>query len=166
MGVDMNIPNTITLDALRHMAVGGIAALPAEELARLQDEADTALRAAKSLRDWLDGAIALRYADRATAVRHQAGKETGTVRFSDGTVTIVSDLHKRVDWDQDRLAELVERIHAEGDDPRDYVDVSYKVPERKYTAWPPAIREAFQSARTVRTGKPAFRLVLDGEVPA
>ena len=166
MGVDMNIPSTITLDALRHLAVGDIAALPAEELARLQDEADTALRAAKSLRDWLDGAIALRYADQATTVRHQAGKDTGTVRFTDGAVTIVSDLPKRVDWDQDRLAELVERIRAEGDDPRDYVDVSFKVPERKYTAWPPAIREAFQSARTVRTGKPTFRLVLDGETPA
>lgn len=166
MGVVVNIPNTITLDALRHMAVGDIAVLPAEELARLQDEADAALRSAKSLRDWLDGAIALRYADQATTARHQAGKDTGTVRFTDGAVTIVSDLPKRVDWNQDRLAELAERIRAEGDDPRDYVDVSFKVPERKYTAWPPAIREAFQSARMVRTGKSTFRLVLDGEAPA
>lgn len=162
----MNIPNIITLDALRHMAVGEIAALPAEELARLHTEADEALRSAKSLRDWLDGAIALRYGDRAEQARHEAGKDTGTVRFADGAVTVVSDLPKRVDWDQDRLAELVERIRAEGDDPLAYVDVSLKVPERKFTAWPPAIRSAFESARTVRTGKPTFRLVLDGEAPA
>ncbi|NPD18850.1 hypothetical protein [Alterinioella nitratireducens] len=162
----MNIPNIITLDALRHMAVGEIAALPAEELARLHSEADEALRSAKSLRDWLEGAIALRYGDRAAQARHEAGKDTGTVRFADGAVTVVSDLPKRVEWDQDRLAELVERIRAEGDDPRAYVDVSLKVPERKFTAWPPAIRSAFESARTVRTGKPTFRLVLDGEAPA
>ncbi|MBW7860877.1 MAG: hypothetical protein H3C33_07225 [Rhodocyclaceae bacterium] len=162
----MNIPNTITLDALRHMAVGEIAALPAEELARLHSEADEALRSAKSLRDWLEGAIALRYGDRAAQARHEAGKDTGTVRFADGAVTVVSDLPKRVEWDQDRLAELVERIRAEGDDPRAYVDVSLKVPERKFTAWPPAIRSAFENARTVRTGKPTFRLVLDGEAPA
>lgn len=162
----MNIPNIITLDALRHMAVGEIASLPPEELARLHGEADEALRAAKSLRDWLDGAIALRYGDRAAQARHEAGKDTGTVRFADGAVTVVSDLPKRVDWDQDQLAELVDRIRAEGDDPYAYVDVSLKVPERKFTAWPPAIRSAFENARTVRTGKPTFRLVLDGEAPA
>lgn len=166
MGVIMNIPNTITLDALRHMAVGDIAALPAEELARMQDEADAALREAKSLHEWLEGAIALRYTDRASAARLQAGKDTGIVRFADGAVTIVSDLPKRVDWNQDRLTELVEQIRAEGDEPRDYVDVSLKVPERKYTAWPPAIRNAFEGARTVRTGKPTFRLILNGETPA
>ena len=48
----MTIPNTITLDALRHMAVGDIAALPAEDLARLQADADAALRDANALRDW------------------------------------------------------------------------------------------------------------------
>ena len=90
----MNIPNIITLDALRHMAVGEIAALPPEELARLHGEADEALRSAKSLRDWLDGATALRYGDRAAQARHEAGKDTGTVRFADGAVTVVSDLPK------------------------------------------------------------------------
>ncbi|WP_397543444.1 hypothetical protein [Roseovarius salis] len=162
----MTIPNTITLDALRHMAVGDIAALSAEELARLQADADAALRDAKTLRDWLDGAIALKYSDRAAQARREAGKDTGTVRFADGPVTVVSELPKRVDWDQDKLAELVERIRAEGDDPDAYVDVSLKVPERKYTAWPPAIRSAFETARTVRTGKPTFRLVRDGEATA
>jgi hypothetical protein len=162
----MTIPNTITLDALRHMAVGDIAALPAEELARLQADAEAALRDAKTLRDWLDGAIALKYGDRAVQARHEAGKDTGTVRFADGPVTVVSELPKRVDWDQGKLAELVERIRAEGDDPDAYVDVSLKVPERKYTAWPPAIRRAFETARRVRTGKPTFRLVRDGEAPA
>ena len=162
----MTIPNTITLDALRHTPVGDIAALPPEDLARLQADADVALRDAKTLRDWLDGPIEMTDGHLAAQARHVAGKATGTVRFADGPVTVVSDLPKRVDWDQDKLAELVERIRAEGDDPDAYVDVSLKVPERKYTAWPPAIRSAFETARTVRTGKPTFRLVRDGEAPA
>ncbi|MGR3312663.1 MAG: hypothetical protein ACU0D2_04820 [Roseovarius indicus] len=70
----MTIANTITLDALRHMAVGDIEALPAEELARLQNEADDAFHSAKSLRDWLEGAIALRYGEPAAQARHEAGK--------------------------------------------------------------------------------------------
>lgn len=159
----MTIANTITLDALRHMAVGDIEALPAEELARLQNEADDAFHSAKSLRDWLEGAIALRYGEPAAQARHEAGKDMGTVRFADGAVTVVCDLPKRVDWDQAMLANLVERIRADGADPAEYVDIALSVPERKYTAWPTEIRQEFEPARTVRTGKPKFRLLLDEE---
>ncbi len=156
----MNISNRISLDELRRMAVGDIAALPADQLALLQDEADAALHQAKTTCDWLDGAVALKYGDRAHAARQAAGKDTGTIRFDDGAVTVIADLPKRVDWDQDKLAALVERIRAEGDDPAEYVDVAIKVPERKYTAWPGHLREAFEPARTVRAGKPSFKLVV------
>jgi hypothetical protein len=71
-------------------------------------------------------------------------------------------LPKRVEWDQDRLAAVVDRIRAAGDDPAEYVEVTYKVPERAYTAWPEHIRTAFTAARTVRTGKPTFKLTLTG----
>jgi len=47
---------------------------------------------------------------------------------------------------------MVARIRAAKDDPAQYVDITYKVPERKYTAWPDAIREGFEPARTVRAG--------------
>ena len=63
----MTISNRISLDELRRMAVGDIAALPAEQLALLQDEAADALRRAKTVCDWLDGAVALKYGDRARA---------------------------------------------------------------------------------------------------
>ena len=49
----MTISNRISLDELRRMAVGDIAALPAEQLALLQDEAADALRRAKTVCDWL-----------------------------------------------------------------------------------------------------------------
>ena len=86
--------------------------------------------------DWLDGAIALKYGDQAQDARRAEGKDTGTVRLQDGPVTVVSDLPKRVDWDQALLAGLVERIRADGADPAEYVDIAFSVPERKYTAWP------------------------------
>ena len=160
----MTISNGITLDDLRTMPVGAIAALSGEELAPLKQEADEQLRAAKTLCDWLDGAVALKYGDRAQEARRMEGKDTGSIRLQDGAVTVIADLPKRVDWDQDKLAALVERIRAEGDDPIEYVDVAIKVPERKFAAWPSHIRSAFEDARTVRTGKPSFRLSLNTEV--
>ena len=155
-----HIPNRISLDELRRMPVGDIAALPPDQLALLQDEAEEALRHAREACERLDGAIAIKYSDRAQAERRFAGKDTGTIRFDDGAVTVIADLPKRVEWDQDKLAALVERIRTDGGNAAEYVDVAFKVPERKYAAWPSHIRSAFEDARTVRTGKPRFRLEL------
>jgi hypothetical protein len=160
----MTIPNRITLDDLPTMPFGEIAALPGDQLALLKQDADERLRSAKTLCDWLDGAIALKYGDQAKDVRRAEGKDTGTIRLQDGPVTVVSELPKRVDWDQAMLAGLVERIRAGGADPAEYVDIAFSVPERKYTAWPTDIRQEFEPARTVRTGKPKFRLMLGEEV--
>jgi hypothetical protein len=151
--------NLPPLDALRAMPIAEITALPAEVLAVLQDEADAALKGAKSLKDWLDGAIALKFGECAREARAALGKDTGTVRFTDGSVTIVADLPKKTEWDQVRLAALVETIRASGDDPNQYVEISLSVSERAYWAWPDAIRRTFEPARTLRTGKPTFRLL-------
>jgi len=148
---------------IRTTPVGEIAKLPAEHLALLQEEAEEALNAAKRIKDWLDGAIALRYGEEAARLRAAQGKDTGTVRFDDGPVTIIADLPKRVEWDQDRLAEIVRRIRASGEKVADYVSIEIKVSERAFTAWPETIRQAFAPARTVRTGKPIFRLTLKPE---
>ena len=76
---------------------------------------------------------------------------------------MIADLPKRVDWDQVRLGEIIARIRAAGDDPDEFVETTFRVSERKYAAWPTAIREGFEAARTVRPGKPTFRLTLREE---
>lgn len=152
--------NRPRLEAIRHVSIGEIAQLPAEHLALLQEEATAALDASRKAKDWIEGAIALRFADQAQVLRREAGKDTGTVRFEQDGVTVVADLPKKVDWDQSLIAAVVERIRAGGDDPGQYVEIAIKVPERKYTAWPEHIRRQFEPARTVRTGKPSISLQL------
>ena len=163
--------NTVTtnrphLEAIRNLPIGEIAQLPAEHLALLQEDAAAALEAAKRLKEWIDSAIALRFADRAQALRREAGKDTGTVRFEQDGVTVVADLPKKIEWEQRLIADVVERIRAAGDDPGQYVDIAIKVPERKYAAWPGNIRAAFAPARTVKTGKQTFKLSLSSEEPS
>lgn len=72
----MTISNHITLADIHRMPVGQIAALPADQLALLKGAADEQLTQAKSVADWLDGAISLKYADRAQDTRQEAGKDT------------------------------------------------------------------------------------------
>ena len=128
--------NAPTADDLAELDVYEVAALPVEMLALLQHELDDRLMRAKDAKARLDGALVMRFGARAAEARRAQGKDTGTVRFDEGDFTVVADLPKRVDWDQDRLAAMVERIRAAGDDPAQYVEVTIKVPERKYAAWP------------------------------
>jgi hypothetical protein len=138
-----------------------IAALPADVLAVLQQESEAALKQAKAAKSRLDGALVLKYGAQAAEARRAGGKDTGTVRFDDGDIMVVADLPKRVDWDQVQLAAMVERIRAAGDDPTEYVEISFKVAERSYVAWPTAIREGFEPARTVRPGQLSIQLLVD-----
>ena len=154
----MSIPNRPSLADLARMPIGDIVALSGETLALLQDEAEEALRRAKAAKDWLDGALERKYGALAAEHRRMEGKDTGTVRFDDGAVTVVADLSKKVEWDQTQLAAIVERIRTGGGEPGEYVETSFKVSERKYGAWPAHIRTAFEAARTVKTGKPTFVL--------
>jgi hypothetical protein len=160
----MTISNHITLADIHRMPVGQIAALPADQLALLKGAADEQLTQAKSVADWLDGAISLKYADRAQDTRQEAGKDTGTIRFEDDGVTVIAELPKRIDWDQALLAQIAENIASAGEDPAEFIETKLSVSERKYTALPESWRKGFEPARTVRTGKPKFRLVLNEEV--
>ena len=154
----MTIPNRPSLADMIHLPLGEAASLPADILALLQEEAEQTVRLAKMQKDWLDGVLTRRYANLATELRSREGKDTGTVRFDDGDITVVADLPKKVEWDQSLLTAIVERIRASGDDPSEYIETAFKVPERKYGAWPAHIRTAFEAARTVKTGKPTFML--------
>ena len=144
--------NTPDINELINLPVGEIALLPVDLLAVLQREIDAAAKQMKAVTTRFNAALEVRFATRAAKERSALGKDTGTVRFDEGEFTIVADLPKRVDWDQNRLAAMVERIRAAGDDPAEYVEISFKVPERNYVAWPDAIRQGFEPARTVRTG--------------
>ena len=154
---------TITLEQARLLSVAEITGLSAQDLMQLQSAVADSLRQARDLKEWIDGAIALKYDAQAKALRTQLGKDTGTIRFDDHGVHVTADLPKKPVWDQKKLSEIAERITANGDDPTEYLDIAYKVAERKYTAWPENLREVFAPARTLKTGKPTFQLILNEE---
>lgn len=152
--------NRLTLDLAIATPAGDLAAYPSEVLFQLKNDASDQQAVAKARTDHIDRAIELKFADRAHGLRMEAGKDTGVVHFDDGRVRITADLPKKVDWDQAKLAEITRRIAANGDDPAQYVEISYRVSETKFGAWPESLKSAFVQARTLKTGKPSFRLAL------
>ena len=161
MAYPENIPS---VDEMLNLAVTDLALMPAALLAAVQAEIETASDRMKAVTERFALALEVRYAARAADCRQDAGKDTGTIRFEDGDVTVIADLAKRIDWDQAKLAQIAENIALAGDDPTEFIETKLSVSERKYGALPESWRKGFEPARTVRTGKPKFRLVLGEEV--
>jgi hypothetical protein len=108
--------------------------------------------------DALQAEYERRFAEQARELRRQQGKDTGTVRLDAEGYVVIADLPKKVEYDQDRLRQAIAFLLNWGEDPDNYVVTEYKVPESRFAAWPPKIRELFEPARTVRIGKPAYKI--------
>lgn len=147
------------------LTVTELTAMGAAQLMQVQKEVAEHYKQAKALKDWVDGAIAMKYTERAQAYRRQAGKDTGTVHFEDAGVRISANLPKRPVWDQPKLAEIADRLRDSDENPNDFMQISYKFPERRYNDWTESLRQLFEPARTIKTGKPTFELSIPNTEP-
>jgi hypothetical protein len=155
-----NIPS---VDDMLNLPAGELAMMPVELLASLQAElthAQSQLRAAIAR---FGSGLEVRYATRAAEAREALGKDTGTVRLDDGDYTVIADLPKRVEWEQEKLALMAQNLAATGEDPAEFIETKLSITERKYGALPEAWRKGFEPARTVKVG--ALKVTLQsGEV--
>lgn len=156
----MSTPRTFTPEQVLATPAGTLAQQPAELLFSFKTAAADLLTDAKSLCDHIDQAIDFKWNERARFLRHEVDKDTGVVHFDDGNVRITADLPKKIEWDQTRLAEIARRISESGDDPKQYVEITFRVSETKFNAWPDTLKSSFNAARTVKTGKSSYRLAL------
>ncbi len=143
---------------LVQMSQAELATHPIEALHALHEDAKQAVENAKRYKAALDEVLALKYDEAISRVRQMSNKPTGIVRIQDGDHTIISDVPKRPAWDQKQLAEIATRIQASGDDPAEYMETTYKVPENRFKSWPSSIRETFLPARTLKVGKTTYRV--------
>ena len=152
------IPQANVLDEIGQLSMAELDALPIAEL-------DSRIRQIGEIRDTarhyeaaLHSTLNRRFAERAQHLRHEAGKSTGKVSFEVDGFLVSADLPKRPEYDQPKLKEAVEALIKWGENPDDYVGVEIKVFENKYNAWPPAVRQLFEPARTLKVGKPSYKL--------
>lgn len=156
MTYPVNIPS---MNDMLNMPAGELSQMPVDLLVALQGELDYASKQLKAANTRFGTALEVRYAARAEEARRGCGKDTGTVRLVDGDYTVVADLPKRVDWNQEKLAQIAQNIADSGEDPAEFIDMKFSVSERKFGALPEAWRKGFEPARTVKVGALRLRLV-------
>lgn len=125
-------------------------------LERILDNEAVLLRVRK---DKFQAILARRFEEDARKMLVANGKDTGTVNLQTNAITVKVVFAKKVEWDQAKLAEALNKLPAA--DARHYAKVELKVDERKFTAALPAIQAVLQDARTVKVAKPSFSFAVD-----
>lgn len=132
--------------------------LPAEQLHAIQRFQESLNKELKALGAMLHAALVARYEEQARADLQVAAKESGTVNLHDGDMKVKVEVKKSVEWDQEQLAVIAERIAAAGDDPAEWIDTKLSVSESKFKAWSRAMQDTFAPARTVKAAKSSITL--------
>jgi hypothetical protein len=149
---------------LAAMSVSQLVALSPGQKRDVEANLNAAAAWLKETRAKFEAALDQSYGDQARTALRDSGRDFGVAHVADGALRVTFDLPKRVAWDQKRLADIVRRIAAAGERVEDYLDIEFSISESRYNAWPPALREQFAPARTVKAGKASYRLTLaDGD---
>ena len=145
---------------LADLSVAQLAVLPVQPLQEFDALLNALQAQVKQARGKLDAALEQRYGAAARSALLASGRDFGVTHLSDGALRITYDLPKKVSWDQSKLAGIAKRIAANGERVKDYLTIEFSVAEARWNGWPPALQEQVAAARTVKEGKPAFRLAL------
>ena len=136
------------------MSVAQISALPQAQLQEAHINLLSLQSMVKAVLERMHSALDQRQAN---------GRDFGVCHITDGALRVTVDLPKKVTWDQALLSATAARITAAGDKVTDYIDTDYSIPEGRFNNWPPVFKDQFAPARTVKPGKPSYRLALVNE---
>ena len=145
---------------LAEMSVAQICALPPAQLQEAHTNLLSLQSMVKAVLERMHTALEQRYAESAKAARLANGRDFGVCHINDGELRVTVDLPKKVTWDQAQLSAIAARIVAAGDKVCDYIDTDYSISESRFNNWPPTLKDQFAQARTVKPGKPSYRLAL------
>lgn len=111
-----------------------------------------------TLRRNLDAALDATYGERIRHACLEAGQDVCIVDIDAGEVCLRVDIAEQVAWDQTHLAAMAARIAKGGERVEAYLDITYDIPETRWSQWPSTLRDSFARARLATPGPPTYRL--------
>lgn len=155
--------NIIKLSDLGEMTPQRIDSLSIDDISMLANELVDMKANYDRYREYFNLLCDHRFMPAIRPIRAAQKRPSGTVRIKEDRYQITQDISKRVKWDQEKLGALDAQIRAADRNPREYIDVEYKVPERRYADWPAEVRESFEPARTVVHGNTTYEIEIAKE---
>lgn len=150
--------NRITVSELSKTSIEKLVDTPLDQIKMLIEDMEEIEATLKSNKLKVQSSLNVRFGETSQKLRAKYGKDTGTVRITEGELVVIADLTKKVEWDQDKLSEVAIMLRDKGVDPYEYITVERKVSESAYNSWPSSLAALFQPARTVSTGTPKYKI--------
>jgi hypothetical protein len=146
------------LSALADLSVAELTALTPLRTLRAVEHLEAATARLDALRRNLDAALDATYGERVRRACVEAGQDAGLVHIDAGEVRLCVEIAEQVAWDQTQLAAMAARIAKGGERVEAYLDITYHIPEARWSHWPPTLRASFARARLATPGPPTYRL--------
>ncbi len=140
------------------LSVDQLMALTPLQTLRAVEHLEAATAGLDALRCKIDTALDATYGERVRHACAEAGQDVGFVDINAGEVCLRVEIAEQVMWDQSQLAAMAARIAKGGECVEAYLDITYNVPETRWSQWPPTLRDSFARARLVTPGTPTYRL--------
>ena len=146
------------LSALADLSVAELTALTPLQTLRAVEHLEAATAGLDALRRNLDAALDATYGERVRRACAEAGQDSGLVHIDAGEVRVCVETAEQVAWDQTQLAAMAARIAKGGERVEAYLDITYHIPETRWSHWPPTLRASFARARLATPGPRTYRL--------
>ena len=146
------------LSALADLSVDQLTALAPLQTLRAVEHLEAATAGLDALRRKLDAALDATYGDRVRRACAEADQDVSLVHIDAGEVRLCVEIAEEVAWDQTQLAAMAARIAKGGERVEAYLDITYHIPETRWSHWPPTLRVSFARARFATPGAPMYRL--------
>ena len=146
------------LSTLANLSVDELTALTPLQTLRAVEHLEAATAGLDALRRKLDTALDATYGERVRRACAEAGHDKGFIHIDADEVRVRVEIAEQVVWDQTQLAAMAARIAKGGERVEAYLDVTYHIPETRWSQWPPTLRASFARARIATPGPPTYRL--------
>lgn len=146
------------LSAFADLSVDQMMALTPMQTLRAVEHLEAANVGLDALRRKLDAALDATYRERVRRACSEAGQDVGLVHIDAGEVCLRVEIAEQVVWDQTQLAAMAARIAKGGERVEAYLDITYDIPETRWSQWPSTLRDSFARARLATPSRPKYRL--------
>jgi hypothetical protein len=146
------------LSALADLSVAELSALTPPQTLHAVEHLEAAAAGLDALRRNLDAALDATYGERVRRACAEADQDVSLVHIDAGEVRVCVETAEQVAWDQTQLAAMAARIAKGGERVEAYLDITYHIPETRWSHWPPTLRASFARARLATPGPPTYRL--------
>ena len=146
------------VSALLDLSAVELMALTPLQTLRAVEHLEAATAGLDALRRKLDAALDATYGECIRRACAETGQDMGLVHIDAGEVRLCVEIAEQVVWDQTQLAAMAARIAKGGERVEAYLDITYDIPETRWSKWPSTLRDSFARARLATPGPPTYRL--------